>query len=103
MGYRCLTHNRKRSAEADARRRDRWQRNLRAWERQLTRQSKYDSVSRETVSLSMVTVQGFEPGDPLVSVDRGEVLMSGYGDGTLQRPSLLVYSAEWRIDPEVKQ
>ena len=98
-----LTHNHKRSTESEARRRDRWQRNLQQWERQLTRISKYDSVSRETVSLSMVTVQGFEQGDPLVSVDPGEVLMSGYGDGTLQRPSLLVDSAEWSHDVEVNR
>ena len=96
-----MPHNHKRSKESETRRRDRWQRNLRAWERQLTRVSKYDSVSRETVSLSMVTVQGFEAGDPLVSVDRGEVLVDGYGQGTLQRPEFLVNTSEFRTDPEV--
>jgi hypothetical protein len=98
-----LPHNHKRSQESEARRRDRWQRQLAAWERQLTRVSKYDSVSRETISLSMVTVQGFEAGDPLVNVDRGEVLMDGYGRGILQRPEILVDSSEWSHDMEVNK
>ena len=75
----------RRSEEAEQRRFDAWQRKLKDWETRFTRVSTYDRRSKELISTSPVVSKGFELGDPGITVEEGEILVSPYGDGTLQR------------------
>jgi hypothetical protein len=80
-----LPHNHKRSDEAEARRFEAWQRRLKMWESQFTLSAFYDRKRSELISQNPVVGRSYEPDDPRLIIEEGEVLIDPYGEGVLQR------------------